>query len=64
MRELFYYSFTEQNLRSPDPESNMEEAVERYLEGTAEGEFPATPGKEACSSCDYRPVCRRRFFIQ
>ena len=64
VRELFYYSFSEQNLRSPDPESNMEEAVQRYLEGTAEGEFPATPGKEACSSCDYRPVCRRRFFIQ
>ena len=64
LEAVLRYGFTERNLRSPDPESNMEEAVERYLGGTAEGEFLVIFGKEACSSCDYRPVCRRRFFIQ
>ncbi|MGN0907261.1 MAG: PD-(D/E)XK nuclease family protein [Bullifex sp.] len=62
--KLAYYSFSERNLRSPASEDNMSEAIEKYIEGTCEGVFTATPGKENCSLCDYRSVCRRRFFIQ
>ncbi len=62
--KLSYYSFADQDLRSPASEDNMEDAMNKYIEGTAEGVFNATPGKEACSHCDYRSVCRRRFFIQ
>ena len=62
--KLAYYSFSERNLRAPASEDNMNEAIGKYVEGTREGVFNATPGKENCSLCDYRSVCRRRFFIQ
>ncbi|SMP42544.1 PD-(D/E)XK nuclease superfamily protein [Sphaerochaeta associata] len=66
-----YYSIKEERYRSLWTYEDSEEALlgEELLDGCLSsisdalegGAFMATPSKQHCSGCDYRPLCRRRF---
>lgn len=39
----------------------LEDALLKMAQGIGEGHLEATPSKENCKGCIYRPICRRRF---
>jgi len=39
----------------------LEDVLQRMARAIEEGHLEATPSKESCKGCIYRPICRRRF---
>ncbi len=70
VEDVFFYSMKDSRFNGFSPDKweefslKLEEDYERTVEGYREGNWKATPGKDNCTNCLERGVCRRRYNLQ
>ncbi len=64
--DAYYALFSKGTLEKTEllDDEMFSEAVSAFFEGLDKGDFHATKDSTPCSSCAFRGICRRRFFIQ
>ena len=70
VKDCFFYSMRDSKYKGIKPsawaeqEQKLDRDIQAVREGYSTGNWKATPGREACSNCEERGICRRRFNLQ
>lgn len=68
--DCFFYSMKDSRFRGFSPakwdeqEQKLDHDIDTLRSGYSSGDWKATPGKDTCSRCEDRVICRRRFNLQ